>query len=737
METDAVAEQPASVDAQAGALPVEATPAAPKNVSPPVIEGDPVAGGTLTSTGGQWSGAGWIKYSWIVDGVIVQAADHALGEADVLNIEPSMANKSVQLTVLASLEAQGPGTELTATPVAVRQGTFVGVSWSNAVIGKPVVGQALSLRAPMWSNTAVQGAATRFQWYRGAGPIAGATGPSYTVAAADDAQKLWAKVTVSAPGFTSVVLTSAQVTAGRGSFATAPVPTVSGIAKVGQLQTANAGTWAPTGATLSYQWYRGTAAIVGAVSRTYTTTALDYGKTLKARVRAAKSGYITLDRYSAARPISAGTIAATKPLTVSGTHRYERTVKVSQGWTAGSTIRYQWFRNGVAIRGGTGYALYLGSGYIGARVNVKVTVSKAGYTTRSATTPAITVGKALITLKTAPRITGATSLGSTLTANVGTYAPAPSAYAYQWYRNGAAITGARYRTYRLAAADNGRSITVRVSASRIYSDTRVTMSPALKLPVWPVTVLRGDGTYRVGTQIKPGLYKSTGGSFCYWARLSGFSGNLGDINENDIVSGVTYVQIFPGDVGFKSSGCGGWTTIPSTGAKATRITKDGTYRVGVDILPGMYKATGTGNSCYWARLGSFSGSFDDVNDNDIGPANTYVEILPGDVGFRSQRCGGWTRIAAPAQGQAPVPSTGARATTITADGTYRVGIDILPGTYYGHGTGDTCYWATLSGLSGSFDDIIENYFGSALTIVTIPSEAKGFEVSGCGTLKRP
>ncbi len=168
---------------------------------------------------------------------------------------------------------------------------------------------------------------------------------------------------------------------------------------------------------------------------------------------------------------------------------------------------------------------------------------------------------------TAPRITGATSLGSTLTANVGTYAPAPSAYAYQWYRNGAAITGARYRTYRLAAADNGRSITVRVSASRIYSDTRVTMSPALKLPVWAVTVLLVV-TARTASEpeIKPGLYKSTGGSFRYWARLSGFSGNLGDINENDIVSGVTYVQIFPGDVGFKSSGCGGWTTIPSTGS---------------------------------------------------------------------------------------------------------------------------------------------------------------------------
>lgn len=658
METDIIAEQPTPAPAPADTPaetppaeitpvetpPAEVTPAAPENVSPPVIEGDPVAGGTLTSTGGQWNGAGWIKYSWIVEGVTVQAADHAVGEADVLHLDPSMAGKSVQLTVLASLEAQGPGTELAATPVTVRPGTFAGVSWNNAVAGKPVVGQALSLSAPTWSDAAVQGAAIGYQWYRGSDPITGATGPSYTVAAADVAQKLWAKVMLSAPGFTSVELTSAQVTAGKGSFVAAPVPTVSGVAKVGQLQSANAGTWAPTGATLSYQWYRGTGAIVGAVGRTYATTALDYRKTLKVRVRAAKPGFTTLDRYSAARSIAAGTIAATRSLTVTGTHRYGQTVRVSQGWTAGSTIRCQWYRNGIAVRGGTGYSLYLNSGYIGARVSVKVTVSKAGYTTRSATTSAITVRKALTTLKTAPRITGATSLGSTLAANVGTYAPAPSAYAYQWYHNGAVISGARYRTYRLTTSDNGRSITVRVSASRIYSDTRVTMSPALKVPVWPVTVLRGDGTYRVGTQIKPGLYK----------------------------------------------------------------------------------ATGTGNGCYWERLNGFYGGLDEINSNYFGTARTYVQILPGDVGFSSAGCGSWTTV----------PSTGARSTRITADGTYRVGIDILPGTYYGYGAGNSCYWATLNGFAGTLEEIIENDFGPAWTIVTIPSWAKGFEVSGCGTLTR-
>lgn len=658
METDIIAEQPTPAPAPADTPaetppaeitpvetpPAEVTPAAPQNVSPPVIEGDPVAGGTLTSTGGQWNGAGWIKYSWIVEGVTVQAADHAVGEADVLHLDPSMAGKSVQLTVMASLEAQGPGTELAATPVTVRPGTFAGVSWNNAVAGKPVVGQALSLSAPTWSDAAVQGAAIGYQWYRGLDPITGATGPSYTVAAADVAQKLWAKVMLSAPGFTSVELTSAQVTAGNGSFVAAPVPTVSGVAKVGQLQSANAGTWAPTGATLSYQWYRGTGAIVGAVGRTYATTALDYRKTLKVRVRAAKPGFTTLDRYSAARSIAAGTIAATRSLTVTGTHRYGQTVRVSQGWTAGSTIRYQWYRNGVALRGATGSALRLGDGHVGARVAVKVTVTKPGYAARTAVTKSVVVGKALMTVRSVPRISGGRGLGGTLTAAPGSFAPAPTSFAYQWYRNGASIPGARYRTYRVAAADNGRSISVKVWAARPYYETRAASSAAIKLPVWAVTVLRGDGTYRVGVNIRPGLYKATGtGSGCYWERLSGFSGKLSQIKANNYGSARTYVQIVPGDVGFSSDGCGSWTTVPSTGARSSRITTDGTYRVGIDILPGTYYGYGAGKSCYWATLRGFRGTLSDIIDNYYGAARTIVTVPAGTSGFEVSGCGTLTR----------------------------------------------------------------------------------------------
>lgn len=67
----------------------------------------------------------------------------------------------------------------------------------------------------------------------------------------------------------------------------------------------------------------------------------------------------------------------------------------------------------------------------------------------------------------------------------------------------------------------------------------------------------GSGVYRVGEDIEPGTYRSDGDR-CYWARLSGFSGTLGDILANDNVSGSAYVTIAPTDVAFETSRCGDW-----------------------------------------------------------------------------------------------------------------------------------------------------------------------------------
>lgn len=87
------------------------------------------------------------------------------------------------------------------------------------------------------------------------------------------------------------------------AFSTKPKPTVSGTAKVGKKLTAKAGTWKPSSAKLSYQWYRGSSKIVGATKKTYTLAKADKGKTVKVKVTAKKSGYITASRFSATRRV--------------------------------------------------------------------------------------------------------------------------------------------------------------------------------------------------------------------------------------------------------------------------------------------------------------------------------------------------------------------------------------------------------------------------------------------------
>jgi hypothetical protein len=69
-------------------------------------------------------------------------------------------------------------------------------------------------------------------------------------------------------------------------------------------------------------------------------------------------------------------------------------------------------------------------------------------------------------------------------------------------------------------------------------------------------------------------------------------------------------------------------------------------------------------------------------------------------------------------------------------GTFIVNTDIKPGTYRSS-TGDGCYWARLSGFSGTLSNIIANDFRlSGRALVTIRSTDKGFQSSGCGTWTR-
>jgi len=77
----------------------------------------------------------------------------------------------------------------------------------------------------------------------------------------------------------------------------------------------------------------------------------------------------------------------------------------------------------------------------------------------------------------------------------------------------------------------------------------------------PKATMETDGTYRVGTDIVPGTYRSAGpsaegASDCYWARLSSL--NETHIIDSNISIGPEVVMIQPSDRAFLTHSCQPW-----------------------------------------------------------------------------------------------------------------------------------------------------------------------------------
>ncbi|MCU1417415.1 MAG: hypothetical protein JWP32_1589 [Schumannella sp.] len=171
---------------------------------------------------------------------------------------------------------------------------------------------------------------------------------------------------------------------------------------------------------------------------------------------------------------------------------------------SGATLGYQWLREGLPISGAPATASYLISANdLGKRISVKVTASKPGYTSGSGTSAKTApVSAASLSFSSPATITGTAQLGSTLTGN-GATTPAGT-YTYQWYRDGAQIKGATAKTYKLAASDVGREMTVRVTAAKAgYATLSSTSAPTAD--VAPGTLVAGTvtlgGTFKVGSNI--------------------------------------------------------------------------------------------------------------------------------------------------------------------------------------------------------------------------------------------
>lgn len=100
----------------------------------------------------------------------------------------------------------------------------------------------------------------------------------------------------------------------------------------------------------------------------------------------------------------------------------------------------------------------------------------------SGTTTLFSIADLLVPVNTAvPTFSGAPDVGATLTATSGTWTPgvggAAVGFSYQWLRDGAPIAGATRSTYRVAVADQGRPLSVRVTAAQGAASAAVDSAP--------------------------------------------------------------------------------------------------------------------------------------------------------------------------------------------------------------------------------------------------------------------
>jgi hypothetical protein len=193
--------------------------------------------------------------------------------------------------------------------------------------------------------------------------------------------------------------------------------------------------------------------------------------------------------------VAEGTQTGTTPL-VSGTAAVGHTLTLDPGtWDAGATLRYQWYRDRVAVPGATGTAYTLTAADLGRAVTVTVNGTRFGYaplTLESAAAAAVAPGT-LSGPAPAFTTTGTVYAHDVISAafDASQWAPGTS-FQTQWYAAGVAIPGATLPDYEVMTADIGKTLTYKVTASKdgTQQGSRPPQHPASSNPTRSFSVSR-------------------------------------------------------------------------------------------------------------------------------------------------------------------------------------------------------------------------------------------------------
>lgn len=412
--------------------------------------------------------------------------------------------------VVACGSGGGGDGSATSTPTAASVATGLSdaaapTASSVAISGTAQVGKVLTGSYTYTdANNDPQGLTT-VRWLRNGVPITNAIVSNYTLASADQASTITFEVTpvatVTPFAGTTVVSTPTAAVAGEGEPAapTASSVAISGTAQVGQVLTGSyiyADANNDREGTSTLRWLRGSTAIDGATTRSYTLVSADQGAVIRFEVTPVASVTPFTGTAVASNPTAAvagiGTPAApvASNVVISGTPQVGQLLTGSYTYADANSdpqglSTFRWLRSGTAIANATATSYLLASADQGASITFEVTpVATVSPFAGTAVVSAPTVAVAGVGVPAAPiasnvAISGTAQVGQVLTGSF-VYTDAnndPQGIStFRWLRGGAAIAGATASSYTLVSADQGFTLNFEVTPIS-------TVAPTTGIPV--------------------------------------------------------------------------------------------------------------------------------------------------------------------------------------------------------------------------------------------------------------
>jgi hypothetical protein len=403
------------------------------------------------------------------------------------------AGKTVIVYVTGNRGGYTPLTFITNDSGVISAGNSPLPSTLPEVVGAAKIGVTMKVTpATGWD---VPGVTVSYQWERAIDSWVLGTKSTFSPPATENGQALKLRVTASAPGRSNTVYLLDAGTVVSGTLSIVKAPTVT---KKGSTLTTTAGTWSapsPT-ADIVYSIYDRMSGTTVDVHNSKLSLAGLSGVYILVSVSTTKSGYTAGYTEKVAQYGSAAIYT--------GSGAVERTDNIMSAYTVGHasswdmpglTTHYVWKRNGKVIAGAAdGYTYTLQSADIGATISVTITKSKDGYKTATKT---FTYGSKPdlvepFTSTAAPVISGTSVVGGSLKGTNGSWSVAKPTFTYQWYvlePSVAVIPGATTATWKPTAEFAGRSVALRVTASKTYYESVTQQSNALVVAVGaPATV---------------------------------------------------------------------------------------------------------------------------------------------------------------------------------------------------------------------------------------------------------